>query len=247
MRPTSSSVPISSLLSFSFFIFFFFAIFNFLESSADCSQFDHAPMTTLCGGIHDSHSSQNSAEIESLARFAVDQHNTKQNSLLEFARVVKAREQVVAGTLHHLTLEAIDGGEKKIYEAKVWVKPWLNFKELQEFKHAGDGGAPSFTSADLGVLKDGHKPGWQSVPTHDPQVQDAANHAIKSIQQRSNSLVPYELHEVVDAKAEVNDDVAKFNLLLKVKRGEKEEKFKVEVHKNNEGSFRLNQMEVDHS
>jgi hypothetical protein len=75
------------------------------------------------------------------------------NSLLEFARVVKAREQVVAGTLHHLTLEAIDGGEKKIYEAKVWVKPWLNFKELQEFKHAGDGGAPSFTSADLGVLK----------------------------------------------------------------------------------------------
>jgi hypothetical protein len=46
---------------------------------------------------------------------------------------------------------------------------------------------------------------------------------------------------------QVNDDVAKFNLLLKVKRGEKEEKFKVEVHKNNEGSFRLNQMEVDHS
>ncbi|PNX92033.1 cysteine proteinase inhibitor 12-like protein, partial [Trifolium pratense] len=94
---------------------------------------------------------------------------------------------------------------------------------------------------------DGHKPGWQSVPTHDPQVQDAANHAIKTIQQRSNSLVPYELHEVTDAKAEVIDDFAKFNLLLKVKRGEKEEKFKVEVHKNNEGSFHLNQMEADHS
>lgn len=67
--------------------------------------------------------------------------------------MVKAREQVVAGTLHHLTLEAIDAGEKKIYEAKVWVKPWLNFKELQEFKHAGDGDAPSFTSSDLGVKK----------------------------------------------------------------------------------------------
>lgn len=204
-------------------------------------------MATKLGGIHDSHSSQNSDEIESLARFAVDQHNTKQNSLLEFARVVKAREQVVAGTLHHLTLEAIDAGEKKIYEAKVWVKPWLNFKELQEFKHAGDGDAPSFTSSDLGVKKDGHKPGWQSVPTHDPQVQDAANHAIKTIQQRSNSLVPYELHEVVDAKAEVIDDVANFNLLLKLKRGAKEEKFKVEVHKNNEGTFHLNQMEADHS
>ncbi|KAG6517442.1 hypothetical protein ZIOFF_020834 [Zingiber officinale] len=37
-----------------------------------------------------------------------------QNVLLEFARVVKAREQVVAGTLHHLTVEAVEGGEKKI-------------------------------------------------------------------------------------------------------------------------------------
>lgn len=60
------------------------------------------------------------------------------NALLEFARVVKAREQVVVGTLHHLTIEVIDAGKKKIYEAKVWIKPWLNFKELQEFRHAGD-------------------------------------------------------------------------------------------------------------
>lgn len=73
------------------------------------------------------------------------------NSLLEFARVVRAQEQVVAGTLHHLTLEVIEAGEKKLYEAKVWVKPWLNFKELQEFKPAGV--ASPFTSADLGVKK----------------------------------------------------------------------------------------------
>ena len=57
-----------------------------------------------------------------------------QNGLLEFDRVLKAKEQVVAGKLYHLTLEAIDGGKKKVYEAKVWVKPWMNFKQLQEFK-----------------------------------------------------------------------------------------------------------------
>jgi hypothetical protein len=74
------------------------------------------------------------------------------NALLEFAKVVKAHEQVVAGTLHHLTIEASDAGEKKIYEANVWVKAWLNFKELQEFKHAGDS-PPAFTSSDLGVKK----------------------------------------------------------------------------------------------
>lgn len=42
------------------------------------------------------------------------------------------------------------------------------------------------------------------MPPHDPQVQDAANHAVKTIQQRSNSLFPYELQEVVHAKAEVS-------------------------------------------
>ena len=36
-------------------------------------------------------------------------------------------------------------------------------------------------------LSDGHGAGWQAVPTHDPSVQDAANHAVKTIQQRSNS------------------------------------------------------------
>ncbi|KAL6288923.1 hypothetical protein ACE6H2_006433 [Prunus campanulata] len=46
--------------------------------------------------------------------------------------------QVVAGTLHHLTIEAIDAGKKKLYEAKVWVKPWMGFNEVQEFKHAGE-------------------------------------------------------------------------------------------------------------
>uniref|UniRef100_A0A6N2L8I0 Cysteine proteinase inhibitor n=1 Tax=Salix viminalis TaxID=40686 RepID=A0A6N2L8I0_SALVM len=38
------------------------------------------------------------------------------------------------GTMHHLTIEDIEAGKKKLYEAKVWVKPSLNFKELHEFK-----------------------------------------------------------------------------------------------------------------
>ncbi|ESR45608.1 hypothetical protein CICLE_v10002346mg [Citrus x clementina] len=197
----------------------------------------------LLGGVQESRGAENSNEIESLARFAIEEHNKKENALLEFVKVVKAQEQVVAGTMHHLTVEAIDAGTKKLYEAKVWVKPWLNFKDLQEFKHVGDSPA-SFTSSDLGVKKDGHCPGWQAVPVHDPQVQDAANHAIQTIQQRSNSLFPYVLQEIVHAKAEVIEDFAKFAMLLKVKRGEKEEKLNVEVHKK-EGTFHLNQMQQD--
>nr|5OHM_B Chain B, K33-specific affimer [synthetic construct]5OHM_D Chain D, K33-specific affimer [synthetic construct]5OHM_F Chain F, K33-specific affimer [synthetic construct]5OHM_H Chain H, K33-specific affimer [synthetic construct]5OHM_J Chain J, K33-specific affimer [synthetic construct]5OHM_L Chain L, K33-specific affimer [synthetic construct]5OHV_B Chain B, K33-specific affimer [synthetic construct]5OHV_D Chain D, K33-specific affimer [synthetic construct] len=95
---------------------------------------------------------ENSLEIEELARFAVDEHNKKENALLEFVRVVKAKEQIwemdaSKETMYYLTLEAKDGGKKKLYEAKVWVKMthWIgamnNFKELQEFKPVGDAAA----------------------------------------------------------------------------------------------------------
>ncbi|XP_011070083.1 cysteine proteinase inhibitor isoform X3 [Sesamum indicum] len=88
-------------------------------------------MNTL-GGLRNM--AKNSAEIERIGRFAVQQHNNNQNTFLEFARVLEAKEQVVAGKMYHLTLEAVDGGEKKMYGAKIWEKPWMNFKQLQEFK-----------------------------------------------------------------------------------------------------------------
>ncbi|KAI3949122.1 hypothetical protein MKW98_026502 [Papaver atlanticum] len=201
----------------------------------------------MVGDIRDSsEGSQNSLEIEDLAKFAVDEHNKKENALLEFVRVVKAKEQVVAGAMHHLTLEVIEAGKKKFYEAKVWVKPWMNFKELQEFKHSDhESSASTCTPSDLGVKREGHAPGLQAVPADDPAVKDAADHALQSIQQRSNSLSPYELLEILSAKAEVIEESAKFHMLLKLKRGSKEEKYKVEVHRNEEGTHHLNQMEAD--
>ncbi|RDY04910.1 hypothetical protein CR513_11305 [Mucuna pruriens] len=90
------------------------------------------------GDPRDVPGNQNSVEIDGLARFAVEEHNKKQNALLEFGRVLSVKQQVVAGTLHIITLEAKDGGKTKVYEAKVWEKVWLNFKELQEFKLVGD-------------------------------------------------------------------------------------------------------------
>lgn len=46
---------------------------------------------------------------------------------------------------------------------------------------------------------------------------------------------------------QVSDECAKISMLLKLKRGEKEEKFNVEVHRKPEGGFLLNKMEQDHS
>ncbi|KAK1428953.1 hypothetical protein QVD17_17794 [Tagetes erecta] len=56
---------------------------------------------------------QNDLQLETLARFALQQHNKKQNSLLKFGRLVKAKEQVVAGIMYYFTLEADDAGETK--------------------------------------------------------------------------------------------------------------------------------------
>ena len=53
--------------------------------------------------------------------------------------------------------------------------------------------------------------------------------------------------QIALSEKQVIDESAKFDMLLKVKRGSKEEKFKVEVHKNNEGSFHLNQMQPHES
>uniref|UniRef100_A0A7N2M3I5 Cystatin domain-containing protein n=1 Tax=Quercus lobata TaxID=97700 RepID=A0A7N2M3I5_QUELO len=117
---------------------------------------------------------------------------------------------------------------------------------------SGDTGGVTVHSAILIKAKEryltgGHEPGWKAVPTNDPEVQDAANHAVKSIQKRSNSLSPYELLEVLLAKAKVIEDYARFELLVKLRRGIKEEKFRVEVNKYIEGKFFLNQFEQDHS
>uniref|UniRef100_A0A0D3BES0 Cysteine proteinase inhibitor n=1 Tax=Brassica oleracea var. oleracea TaxID=109376 RepID=A0A0D3BES0_BRAOL len=51
-----------------------------------------------------------------------------------------------ARTMHHLTLEMLEAGllGKKLYEAKVLVKSWLNFKELHELKRVCDDG-PTIT------------------------------------------------------------------------------------------------------
>ncbi|XP_020101735.1 multicystatin-like isoform X1 [Ananas comosus] len=86
--------------------------------------------------------SHNTLAKEDLARFALQHHNNNNNNnnnaLLEFVRVVKAKEQVVSGMMHYLTVEVNDAGKKKLYEAKVWEQVWMNFRQLQEFTYLGD-------------------------------------------------------------------------------------------------------------
>ena len=58
-----------------------------------------------------------------------------QNSVadISFSKVLSAKEQVVQGTMYYLTIEVMEGGVAKQYNAKVWVKPWEGYKELESF------------------------------------------------------------------------------------------------------------------
>ncbi|ESQ41184.1 hypothetical protein EUTSA_v10015109mg [Eutrema salsugineum] len=97
-----------------------------------------ADQGTVVGGISDIDANANDLQVESLARFAVDEHNKKENVTLEYRRLLGAKTQVVAGTMHHLTVEVADGETKKVYEAKVLEKAWENLKQLEGFNHLHD-------------------------------------------------------------------------------------------------------------
>ncbi|KAG6470828.1 cysteine proteinase inhibitor 8-like [Zingiber officinale] len=78
----------------------------------------------------------NDAHVQELAAFAVSEHNKTQNdgSRLTLVRVVKAEQQVVAGTNYRLDLSVKDAnGAAASYQAVVWEKPWQNFRQLTSF------------------------------------------------------------------------------------------------------------------
>lgn len=50
---------------------------------------------------------------------------------------------------------------------------------------------------------DGNGFDWRSISTKNPEVQEAAKHAMKSIQQKSNSLYPYKLIDIILARVKV--------------------------------------------
>uniref|UniRef100_M1A5P8 Cysteine proteinase inhibitor n=1 Tax=Solanum tuberosum TaxID=4113 RepID=M1A5P8_SOLTU len=80
----------------------------------------------------------NNPEFQDLARFAIQVYNKKENVHLEFVENLNVKQQVVAGMMYYITLAAIDAGKKKIYETKIWVKEWEDFKKVVEFKLVGD-------------------------------------------------------------------------------------------------------------
>ncbi|RAL39525.1 unnamed protein product [Cuscuta campestris] len=70
--------------------------------------------------------------VVEIGRFAVAAINKAANTTLEFERVVKGEEQVVAGTNYRLVVATKAAG--KMYEAVVWDRSWLPARNLTSFK-----------------------------------------------------------------------------------------------------------------
>ncbi|KAL3679220.1 hypothetical protein R1sor_022176 [Riccia sorocarpa] len=191
-------------------------------------QSEENAMAGLLGAPKEVNHSENSAEMDEIGQFAVDQYNTKEGKNLSFHKIISAKKQVVAGTMYHLVIEAHGDEAVKNYEAKVWHKPYENHKSLEQFK-PHDGSANSASQSEVA--------GMRSVSGEDPVIKEAADHALKGLNDRSNSLVPYELRQVLSAHAEASDEETNISLRLKVARGAKEEEVKADLHRTPEGKW----------
>ncbi|XP_058771917.1 cysteine proteinase inhibitor 5-like [Vicia villosa] len=76
----------------------------------------------------------NDPHVIEIAKFAVTQYDKQSGVKLKFKKVIKGESRVVAGINYRLTLSAGEGWVSKIYEAVVWEKPWLHFRNLTSFK-----------------------------------------------------------------------------------------------------------------
>ncbi|CAL5199589.1 unnamed protein product [Lathyrus oleraceus] len=76
----------------------------------------------------------NDPHVIEIANFAVTQYDKQSGAKLKFNKVIKGESQVVAGTNYHLTLSAGEGSVSKIYEAVVYEKLWLHFRNLTSFE-----------------------------------------------------------------------------------------------------------------
>ncbi|KAK6787925.1 hypothetical protein RDI58_016450 [Solanum bulbocastanum] len=161
--------------------------------------------STKPGGIVNV-SNPNKTEFKDLACFAIQDYNKKQNAHLEFVENLNVKEQVVAGIMYYITLAATDAGKKKIYEAKIWVKEWEDFKKVVEFKLIGD------DNAKIG--------GIISVPfPNSPEFKDLARFAIQDYNKKENAHL--EFVENLNVKEQVVAGMMYYITLAAIDAGKK--------------------------
>ncbi|KAJ8770437.1 hypothetical protein K2173_017928 [Erythroxylum novogranatense] len=95
-----------------------------------------ASIAALVGGwkpianVNDSH-------VQEIGKYAVSEYNKRSKADLKFKGVVKGESQVVSGIKYRLVVAVKDATATKNYEAVVWEKAWLNYRNLTSFEPLG--------------------------------------------------------------------------------------------------------------
>ncbi|RDX67813.1 Cysteine proteinase inhibitor 2, partial [Mucuna pruriens] len=78
-------------------------------------------------------------EVQELGRFAVEEYNIRlmqrrKEEGLTFVEVMEAQKQVVSGIKYYMKIAVTQsGGDSRMFDSVVVVKPWLRSKELLNF------------------------------------------------------------------------------------------------------------------
>lgn len=95
----------------------------------------------LVGGKTEIPDVKTNKEVQELGRFSVEEHNLrvrqlrKEEQSVTFVEVVEAQEQVVSGIKYFMKISATsqNGGDSRMFDSVVVVKPWLRSKQLLNF------------------------------------------------------------------------------------------------------------------
>lgn len=200
-----------------------------------------AASSVRLGGIE--RASVSDDRVQEVAAYAVEQLNERgeaSNGGLQLSRIVSVRKQLVAGTLYFLNIEATDGDsdEARTFEVAIY-EPFGAHTNTLKLTHYKEAGPPkNAESVEPAEMLTSALAVAQPVEVSDELAEGAA-YAVAQLTQQSNSLIPWTLKEVVDAKR-IAEGV--YQVSLRVVRGQEEKVFQVNLRQASEdwlvmGSF----------
>ncbi|XP_069682652.1 uncharacterized protein [Periplaneta americana] len=168
--------------------------------------------------------------IQEMANIGLNHINSQSNSACtqEIVRIIEARKQVVAGMMYTVTMEVgcttcLKGqngdanicnqhSNNQICVVKVWDKPWLNFREVQEATCSA-ASQPATETANRAKREQSvnrrkrHADVLVGAPIqadiNDPAVQEMANLALTELDRTSNALYKQKIVHILEARKQV--------------------------------------------
>ncbi|CAK0787550.1 hypothetical protein CVIRNUC_010771 [Coccomyxa viridis] len=188
---------------------------------------------TMLGGFKKHEDHKNDANVEKAAKFAVQKVGEERKEKLDLMKVISVHTQVVAGTNYKLLLDIANSQNKmERLEADVYEPLGGQEMKLTSSRTPSPDEAAQSAEQHSERMSGGLLGGYKEVSTSDQEVTEAANFAAEQLSQRSNSLYPFKVKEVLQAKTKVANGKV-FDLAVKLSQGDMQDQImQVEVSRD---------------